>query len=273
MPAVHDPVSAIAETAASGQTAQIFADIRQTLNVPIVTAIWRGLAANPDDLASVWEAVKPLYASGYVDALADQLEREGLFPVPVPPAAPLLRAAGISPEALVQARTIVEAYNRSNILNLLALTALVAEAGEGAVNLPPQARVYREWPLLPDLLEKEQIAADDWALLERTIPIGAEVKTAALPTLWRHIVHWPALIQLFVTHFGPLHQDGTLIRAVRETIAFAESEAPRLGGLTRGSHLISNEARGLVQNYVGQPPTVARMATVGTCFGKWLSVD
>ena len=37
----HDPVSAIAEAEATGETAVIFADIRQTMQLPLITSIWR----------------------------------------------------------------------------------------------------------------------------------------------------------------------------------------------------------------------------------------
>ena len=41
----YDPVSAIDENEAVGLTADIFLDIRQTMKIPLVTSIWRGLAA------------------------------------------------------------------------------------------------------------------------------------------------------------------------------------------------------------------------------------
>jgi len=41
---MSDPVPAITEAAATGETAAIFADIRQVLGVDVVNLIWRHLA-------------------------------------------------------------------------------------------------------------------------------------------------------------------------------------------------------------------------------------
>ncbi len=60
----HDPVSAIAEADATGETAALFADIRRTMQIPFVTSIWRTLAGVEGGLRAVWTAAKPLYASG-----------------------------------------------------------------------------------------------------------------------------------------------------------------------------------------------------------------
>ncbi len=56
-----DPVAAIVETDAGGQTATIFADIRETLGVEVVNLIWRHLATMPGVLEWDWGELKPLY--------------------------------------------------------------------------------------------------------------------------------------------------------------------------------------------------------------------
>ena len=40
-----DPVSAIAESEATGEVADIFADIRATMEIPLLTSIWRTLVS------------------------------------------------------------------------------------------------------------------------------------------------------------------------------------------------------------------------------------
>jgi hypothetical protein len=49
----NDPVLAISEELATGATAEIFADIRHTLDVEMVNLIWRHLATIPGSLAWV----------------------------------------------------------------------------------------------------------------------------------------------------------------------------------------------------------------------------
>ncbi len=41
----HDPVNAISEAEATSRTAEIFAEIREVMQIPLVTSIWRKLDA------------------------------------------------------------------------------------------------------------------------------------------------------------------------------------------------------------------------------------
>ena len=52
----YDPVTAVDEASATGEVAKIFADIRETMRIPLVTSIWRGLAGMEDSLETVWQA-------------------------------------------------------------------------------------------------------------------------------------------------------------------------------------------------------------------------
>jgi hypothetical protein len=60
----YDPVTAIDEANAVGETAASFAEIRQTMRIPLVTSIWRGLAGMDDSLPLAWAAAKLIYESG-----------------------------------------------------------------------------------------------------------------------------------------------------------------------------------------------------------------
>jgi hypothetical protein len=46
----YDPVTVIDEAKVVGETAALFAEIRQTMRIPLVTSIWRGLAGMDDSL-------------------------------------------------------------------------------------------------------------------------------------------------------------------------------------------------------------------------------
>jgi hypothetical protein len=63
---MSDPVPAVTEAAATGETAAIFADIRQVLGVDVVNLIWRHLAITDGALHWAWQALRPLYADGSV---------------------------------------------------------------------------------------------------------------------------------------------------------------------------------------------------------------
>src|ERR1041384_7419625 len=57
----QDSVAAIPESAARGETAEIFADIRKVLGTSVVNLIWRNLATMPGALPWTWATVRPLY--------------------------------------------------------------------------------------------------------------------------------------------------------------------------------------------------------------------
>ncbi len=53
-------VRPVSDEQASGKVAEIFADIKQTKQIPFVPNLWRVLATNPTQLEMVWNALKPL---------------------------------------------------------------------------------------------------------------------------------------------------------------------------------------------------------------------
>ena len=121
-----DPVSAIVETEATGETAEIFADIRATMEIPLLTSIWRTLVSIDGGLAAVWKAAKPLYTTGQPQAALVSIVQSGVLPVLEPLVPGQLECAGVGSTELPDVRAIVDAYNRSNGMNMLALMALVA---------------------------------------------------------------------------------------------------------------------------------------------------
>src|ERR1700746_2315624 len=70
---MSDPVPAITESAATGEIAEIFADIRQVYRVGVVNLIWRHLATFPQALPWVWQSVRPLYVEGTIEREAGGL--------------------------------------------------------------------------------------------------------------------------------------------------------------------------------------------------------
>ena len=53
-------VTPVAESAATGKVAEIFADIKRTKNIDFVPNLWRVLATSPDQLELIWTRLKSL---------------------------------------------------------------------------------------------------------------------------------------------------------------------------------------------------------------------
>jgi hypothetical protein len=158
----YDPVTAIAEAKAVGEAAALFAEIRQTMRIPLVTSIWRGLAAMDDSLRLAWTAAKPIYESGEPERGPMRSVAAVGLPRPESVAPTAFACVGLTEGNIVAARAVVAACNRSNGLNLMALAALVAPSATGATTMMAAGAAVSlpHWAPLPPLLPREAIGAD-----------------------------------------------------------------------------------------------------------------
>jgi len=100
----YDPVTAIDEAKAVGETAALFAEIRQIMRIPLVTSIWRGLAGMYDSLHLAWAAAKPIYESDEPErALMRSVAALGL-PRPESLAPTAFACVGLTESDIVSAR-------------------------------------------------------------------------------------------------------------------------------------------------------------------------
>lgn len=265
-----DPVSAISEAEATGDVAAIFADIRQTMQLPMLTSIWRTLAAIPDGLPTSWAAAKPLFQTGQPDAVLKEFRAQAQFPVPKPLPPGQLAGAAVPPEDLPAIRSVIAAYNRSNALNLIALTALISEpAGNW-----PQHRVPPgppPWGTMPTLLTERDMEPETWRLIERVNRLGATSAESGVATLWRHLAHWPGLLAFVEAHFAPLQHDGTIASSVRSTLDFVHASGIRLAQLRTEPLSIPVPALQMIESYVLDPGKVARMVVIGHGLAHWIA--
>ena len=266
-----DPVSAIAEEDAVGEVAEIFADIRDTMDIPLLTSIWRTLVSVDGGLKSAWNAAKPLYQSGYPQAALASIVNSDKLPVLEPLVPGQLECAGVSAEDLAQVRAIVAAYNRSNGMNMLALSCLVAEPS--GLPLPkPEPASSLTWPPLCRLLPKAEISPEVWKLLLAINRFGS-VNGGGLATLWRHLAHWPGLLSILQASFAPLHRIGRLEESVCAVHEQSHNLAARMACIKEGRAVITEPALKMVESYVAAPGAVTRMVTLGHAVGNWLDQE
>mgnify|MGYP001290636923 CR=1 FL=1 len=238
-----DPVAAIREQDATGEIAALFDDIRRTLGVPVVNLVWRHLATIPGGLPWAWARVRPLYRSGVIAAEAQALHAALDLPgLPVWPAA-ALRAAGLAPADERGVRTVLDAYNRSNGMNLIALSALLLELdGAGATGAAPAPSPAPAAPQggigggieggLPYLLPLSEMAPATAALVQALNLLGERADEPILASMYRHLAHWPPFLALAWTLIAPLHADGRLTAAIAGGLQHARARATALlGGL------------------------------------------
>lgn len=266
---MRDPVTAISEAEATGEIAEIFADIRATMQLPLITSIWRIIVDIEGALPAAWDATKPLYETGQPEAALKKLLNQVPLPIPEPLVPGQLECVNVSKKNLPLIRCIVDAYNRSNGMNLLALTGLIVPPSGTPAN-EPVPRPLDSWPKLPELLEKAEIDENTWTLLQHVNHIGMTAPGRGIATLWRHLAHWPGLLAVIHAAFVPLRRDGTIQRSMQQVRSIAQTEGARIAYLRPGKVAMPEAARRMITRYAVNPGGVVRMVTVGHGLAKWL---
>jgi hypothetical protein len=201
-----DPFPAVAESAATGKTAELFADIRATVGVRVVNLVWRHLATIDGALPWAWAAVKPIYLQGIADRAADRF-REGM-------ALPRLGSlAGPQPQSVDD---VLASYDHSNTINLFALGALVVWLrGETADEGTPEtgARLPAPDVVLPKLASAEDVTPETWALVQRLNRFG-DPHQVILASMYRHLAHAPGFLSQVEAVLAPVEADGSLAKAI-----------------------------------------------------------
>ena len=261
----RDPVTAISEASATGRTAEIFADIREVMQIPLITSIWRTLADIEGGLEATWAATRPIYETGQPDAALQALKVKSKFPVPGPLSAATLRSTGLLAEDRQAFGAVIDAYNRSNGMNLIALNALVGEPSGQASNYTLTSP--DSWPELWPLLEKEEIEAETWVLLERVKLLGATNDNPSIATLWRHLAHWPGLLSLVIESYEPMQDEGEIDGAIEEVMESVIVAAAGISHFKPSTADIPDEAWQMVVRYSAG---VSRMVTLGHGVAQWI---
>ena len=241
-PPPNDPVPSITEAEADGEIAQIYQDIRQTLGVPVVNLIWRRLAVIPGGLAWSWGSLKPLYESGAIQAEAQALRGHvSPFNVPVLPSS-ALQAAGVDAESERTVWTILDSYDRSNPLNLVALNGLLAALrGEAEAGGPTAAAVTAETVegTLPKLLALHEMDAPTADLVAAVNRLGARGADHILVSMPRHLAHWPGFLALYWAVVAPYDADGRLAASIDAVLSEGQKRGRRLAAAMQAIELPS----------------------------------
>ncbi|WP_428682678.1 hypothetical protein [Reyranella sp.] len=257
---MSDPLPAITEAAATGEIADLFADIRTTVGVRVVNLVWRHLATMEGALPWAWAAVKPLYLDGLPDAAMAAFHRTMDIP----------KLASLAGEEPASVDAVLASYDHSNTINLFALGALRAWLnGEvdrtGTIAAGP--RKAAPDLALPKLASEEDVSPETWALVLRLNKFGDEPTPLILASMYRHLAHAPAFLVKVEGALVPVAADGSLRRAVldnRRTAAALAGDIARAISAGRPAHAVEIEkAVGLfVDHAIGKMVTICRAIRV-----------
>lgn len=226
----------LAEVDAPAEIAAIYAAIRHWSGVPMVALIFRHLATHEAVLPELWQGLRPLLETGLLQETAWRIAAaevpEGLMP-PVGRAA--REAAGLDAAATDVVCRTIDAYNRANPVNLLAMLTVCARLARGeAAAVPPGLRVWTPpAPIavaMPAMTPPARMPAALRTLVRELASPGVPRPDTALPSLYRHMTGWPALLVAINVGLRPRFRDGTVAEAAGTLRGALTVEAERLEG-------------------------------------------
>jgi hypothetical protein len=214
----------IREAEARGSVALAYAAIRRALAVEMVVLYYRVLAAEPGRLERVWAALGPNLGTEAARSEAAALTPRGLVAAAVL-TDDVLRRGGLEP---ARVRSTVEAFDRANRLNLVALAALLDGApGDPSVSSDPAVPVA-PIPALPPV-DLGALEPRGRALLERmSASVAGTERPILVPTMFRVFAGDPATLEALWDAVGRAIESPQFGAAVADLVGQARRAAARL---------------------------------------------
>ena len=192
-------LSELSEDQARGDILEIYQEIRRLSAVPMVALIWRHLATMPGTLEWAWGLLEPVMRAGVLQQLAWKLaETTRIKRQPTIDAA-ALRAVGLSEEDQHDIIDTLDGYNRANPVNILMLRCLSLHLA-GTLNAN-RSQAWPPWqpppppPALRPMVHPFAMSPTVHALvLLLTDRQSDATPSTLLPSLYRHLAHWPAFL-------------------------------------------------------------------------------
>ena len=261
----YDPVTAISEDQATGKTAEIFLDIKKTMQIPLITSIWRGLAGMNNSLEDVWILTKPIYLSGTPELALNHMLNSISFPIPTKFNSEIFNA-----EDLKHIKDIIKVYTKSNGMNLMALSAFIKSEYKPRVvisNITPKIVEAS----FPRLLNKEEISNKNWEIVTKVNSLGGiKNKDNHVATLWRHLSYWPNFLDKAYKNIKIFESNGDLMKTQNDVLNYLENNGINLKRQKDKYTNIDISTLNTIKNYVCTTNQVIRMVVLGHIMLKWL---
>ncbi len=250
----------LSEREAGHDIAAIYDEIKTCCRVPMVALIYRHLATHDGVLEWSWRVLAPAMRSGALSAAAQHVATapfDAALPSLTLEAAKLL---GLKPMDIAAIAYIASAYNIANTHNVIAVRVLMAvlatdqACGSAGASVDSPLETV-QFPTLPPLVQLEDMPP---ALAERLrcLRIASDDGSRGIvPTLYRHLAHWPDYLMASAEALEPLFRNGEIEFAASSIAREADAAAARLYGELK-----------LHDSKVGRPSGAARetlLATLG----------
>jgi len=201
----------IPEIEATGRVAEIYDDIRKTLDMSMVNTIWRNLALEEEVLEWVWYSLKPIYQNGsvrhYASKLRSQIILDDVCPVPLS----AFRILGISDRDKDTLNNLLEDLAYSNAQNIIAFKSLLHEpSGAHEIEEFSRERDQRRKYDLPQPINFEDLSSDEKELFGEIQSIGGTVSVGFPPMWLRGLARYPPILPVAWAILTQIESNGQL---------------------------------------------------------------
>ncbi|HWG49460.1 MAG TPA: halocarboxylic acid dehydrogenase DehI family protein [Candidatus Acidoferrales bacterium] len=241
MPWNRNKLNLVSESEAKGETAKIFADLKDTLGIPHVSMVFRVLASLPRFFPLFWKSAKPMLHTGEFFTSADQIRADAHNRMQMNFSVPDLRAKltemDFTPRAQEEVKDVVELYEYVNPVLLLNMAALM-EGLEQPVAPPRHGTLPAQHPSHPG----RPILVDERLAPEPTRRLYDDIKqtmgTPYLNTSYITFGRWPDFLReywksLKPTIGTPTYEDQR--KALREFALSSARDLPEAIELSRAT--------------------------------------
>ena len=234
MAARDHALAELPEHMATGDIQAIFANLKR--HVGVVALIYRHLATFPGALEGAWRIMGPMFESGVIHARAARV-RNAVHDDPALRWSAFQAALRdqFGPEDLAGIGHVLDAYNRANPTNILGVLVLARVLGA-----PPEARAAAaplgelaaapvpRYPQLPPLRAIADIDRDLSQTIAGLSSSGVTGADAIVPSLYRHLAHWPAYLAEAARALRPMFVSGEIETMANQVLFEAHAEAEAL---------------------------------------------
>ena len=259
-----DTLPAVSESEASGEIAEIYADIRETLNVSAINYVWRHIATIDGGLRWAWEAARPMFVSGRVESECEHLQAQLSYPDLPGLSDTVLSLVGVDSGGRDMIGAILDTYNRGNLLNMVSLSALIAEPVTPPAGDRPRADLPFTATPLPPIPEVADLSSEIGDQVLALNALGAKPgPNRVVASIYKHIALWPGYLSLSWAQLAAMQADGSLLRLVEDTQHKARLHAAYLAADLgpRPPGPVAERVRGTVFEFTDT--VIARMIPIG----------
>ena len=259
-----DTLPAISESGASGEIAELYADIRETLNVTAINYVWRHIATIDGGLRWAWEAARPMFVSGRVEIECEHLLAQLSYPKLPALDDTTLALVGVSGDGRDTIGAILDTYNRGNLLNMVSLSALLVDPVIPPAGERPRAKLPFTALPLPPIPEVADLSADVGDQVLRLNSLGAKPgPNRVVASIYKHLALWPGYLSVSWAQLAAMHADGSLLDLIEVTQKQARLHAAYLAGDLgpRPAGPVADRVRSTVEEFTDT--VIARMIPIG----------